>query len=591
MFLRRNCRIKNGSSYDYWTLVESIRTSKGPRQRVVATIGKLPGLNKKEMIGWERIRSILNGSHILKGSFFEKEEEIPKWANVEVNGVSVERIRQFGDIYLGLILWKKLKLDEIFERLQEKGKEDVEWDIMFCITALARFCNPSSDLAISESWYEKTALEDFTGAAVEKVNESRLYRTLDRIVEHKDEVCKNLQERYRDWFGTDFEFLIYDITSTYFEGQGKKNPQARRGYSRDHRPDCVQVCIGLVVTMEGLPIGYEVFDGNRRDVTTLEDMMELMEDKYGKANRVWVFDRGIVSEENIEHLNERGAGYIVGTSRSMLKNFEAELTKKGWEEVEPEVEVKVARHPAYKDELFILCRSKARENKDRAVVERQIKKLELEFKKIQKAIRNGKLKDDSKIERRIGRWMGRYATAEKMFDVSIKRDSTGKPVDLIIIYKEETKQWAEKAYGSYLLRTNINEEEPKKLWKIYMQLNQAESAFKMSKTDIGIRPIYHHTENRTQAHIFVCFLGLVMLKCLELWMASAGLGRSPNKLLKEIKEVRSMDVILPVKNRSSIRLRVVAKPDDHVRVLLHKMNIKLPNRAKIVQNVVDKIGG
>lgn len=571
--------------------MESIRTSKGPRQRVVATIGKLPGLNKKEMIGWERIRSILNGSHILKGSFFEKEEEIPKWANVEVNGVSVERIRQFGDIYLGLILWKKLKLDEIFERLQEKGKEDVEWDIMFCITALARFCNPSSDLAISESWYEKTALEDFTGVAVEKVNESRLYRTLDRIVEHKDEVCKNLQERYRDWFGTDFEFLIYDITSTYFEGQGKKNPQARRGYSRDHRPDCVQVCIGLVVTMEGLPIGYEVFDGNRRDVTTLEDMMELMEDKYGKANRVWVFDRGIVSEENIEHLNERGAGYIVGTSRSMLKNFEAELTKKGWEEVEPEVEVKVARHPAYKDELFILCRSKARENKDRAVVERQIKKLELEFKKIQKAIRNGKLKDDSKIERRIGRWMGRYATAEKMFDVSIKRDSTGKPVDLIIIYKEETKQWAEKAYGSYLLRTNINEEEPKKLWKIYMQLNQAESAFKMSKTDIGIRPIYHHTENRTQAHIFVCFLGLVMLKCLELWMASAGLGRSPNKLLKEIKEVRSMDVILPVKNRSSIRLRVVAKPDDHVRVLLHKMNIKLPNRAKIVQNVVDKIGG
>lgn len=571
--------------------MESIRTSKGPRQRVVATIGKLPGLNKKEMIGWERIRSILNGSHILKGSFFEKEEEIPKWANVEVNGVSVERIRQFGDIYLGLILWKKLKLDEIFERLQEKGKEDVEWDIMFCITALARFCNPSSDLAISESWYEKTALEDFTGVAVEKVNESRLYRTLDRIVEHKDEVCKNLQERYRDWFGTDFEFLIYDITSTYFEGQGKKNPQARRGYSRDHRPDCVQVCIGLVVTMEGLPIGYEVFDGNRRDVTTLEDMMELMEDKYGKANRVWVFDRGIVSEENIEHLNERGAGYIVGTSRSMLKNFEAELTKKGWEEVEPEVEVKVARHPAYKDELFILCRSKARENKDRAVIERQIKKLELEFKKIQKAIRNGKLKDDSKIERRIGRWMGRYATAEKMFDVSIKRDSTGKPVDLIIIYKEETKQWAEKAYGSYLLRTNIKEEEPKKLWKIYMQLNQAETAFKMSKTDIGIRPIYHHTENRTQAHIFVCFLGLVMLKCLELWMASAGLGRSPNKLLKEIKEVRSMDVILPVKNRSSIRLRVVAKPDDHVRVLLHKMNIKLPNRAKIVQNVVDKIGG
>ena len=309
MFLR-NRRKKRGVDYDYWTLVECVRTARGPRQRVVvASIGKLEDLkdDERERIGWEDIGRVLSGKPAKVPDFFEKEKEVPEWATVNTRGIQIERMRRFGDVYLGLVLWKRLKLDEIFEKLQGEGREDVAWADMFCVLAVARLCQPSSELAIAESWYEKTALEDLLGVGVDKVNESRLYRSLDHLLPHKDEICKHLQDRYSEWFGSKFDFLFYDITSTYFEGQCPNNDQAKRGYSRDNRSDCKQVCIGLVVNTEGLPVGYEVFDGNRRDVTTLEEMVMLMEDKYGKAKCVWVLDRGFVSEENLDFLRGREA--------------------------------------------------------------------------------------------------------------------------------------------------------------------------------------------------------------------------------------------------------------------------------------------
>ena len=244
MYLRRIRKKSRGEEYEHWALVESVRTERGPRQRIVASIGKLPGLDKEKHIGWESVRRELDGRELLKGTLFENAPKVPKWATVNTRKISVERIRRFGDVYVGLLLWKKLKLDKIFARIQPKGREKVDWPTMYCISALARFCKPSSELAISESWYEKSVLEDLVGVSVDQVNESRLYRTLDKILPQKDKVCKHLQERYRDLFGTDFEFLIYDVTSTYFEGQAQANKQAKRGYSRDKRPDCMQVCIG-----------------------------------------------------------------------------------------------------------------------------------------------------------------------------------------------------------------------------------------------------------------------------------------------------------------------------------------------------------
>lgn len=568
--------------------MESVRTERGPRQRIVATIGKLPGLNKQERIGWEEITRILNGEPDRPKDLFEKAEEIPEWATVNIRGVRVERLREFGSVYLGLVLWKRLKLDQIFEKLQGYGREEINWADMFCLLTLARFCKPSSELAIAESWYEKTALEDLLGISVKKVNDDRLYRTLDELLPHKDEVCSHLQEQYTDWFGSKFDFLFYDITSTYFEGQCPHNPQAKFGHSRDKRKDCKQVCIGLVVNMEGLPVGYEVFDGNRRDVTALEDMVELMEDRYGKAQRVWVFDRGIVSEDNMDYLKGRGAQYVVGTPRSLLKDFEKDLSEKQWDEVELGVEVKIVEHPDYGKEKFVLCRSSQRGHKERAILERQIQRLEEELQKVKTGIKKGRLKEASKVERRIGRWMGRYPKAERLFEVELIKEKR-RLVDLKITRRIDRFEWVEKVQGCYLLRTNLTEEDPKKLWKIYMQLNQAENAFRMSKSNLGLRPVFHQKQHRVQAHIFICFLALAMYKSLELWMASKGLGNSPAKLLREFKEIRSMDVILPVKERNPVRLRLVGKPDKHVQVLLHMLGIKIPNRPKIMPNVVENL--
>lgn len=554
---------------------------------MVATLGKASGLKKEERVGWEEVARVLNGKPKAEADLFEEEADIPEWANVNTRQVQVERLREFGSVYLGMILWKRLKLDDIFEKLQEEGREEISWAEMFAVLTIARFCKPSSELAIAESWYEKTALEDLLGIGVEKVNDDRLYRALDKILPHKDEVCKHLQERYTEWFGSKFDFLFYDVTSTYFEGECELNAQAKYGYSRDKRPDCKQVCIGLVVNLEGLPVGYEVFDGNRRDVTTLEEMVELMEEKYGKAQRVWVFDRGIVSEENLDYLREKGSRYVVGTLRDRLKDFEKELSEKNWDEIENGVEVKIVEHPEYGAEKFVLCRSRGRAEKEQAMLKRQLDKLENELQKIQTGIKNGRLKGKhiAKIERRIGRWQGRYPKADRLLDAELIKDGDAL-VDLKISRRMELLEWAEKANGCYLLRTNLTEEDPKKLWKIYMQLSQAEKAFRMEKSDLWMRPIFHQKEHRVQAHIFICFLALAMYKSLELWMASKGLGNSPAKLLEEFKEIRSMDVVLPVKDRNPIRLCVVGKPDQHVQILLHRLDIKIPNRPKLIQNVV-----
>lgn len=592
MFLRKHIKNKSGVDYTYWTLVESVRTARGPRQRTVATIGKLPGMDKEERIGWEEIINIVQGIRSVKqGMLFEQDDlEVPEWATVNLKEISVENARDFGDIFLGLLLWKKLELDNIFNKLQTYGREEIEWKAMFCLSVIARLCSPSSELAIAESWYDKTALGDLLGISAEKINDDRLYRTLDHIIVHKDAVCKHLQDRYHDLFGVKFNFLLYDVTSTYFEGLSKSNPKAKRGYSRDHRPDCLQVCIGLAVTEEGLPVGYEVFDGNRADVTTLDEIVELMENKYGKANRIWAFDRGISSEDNIEMLKELGISYVVGTSKKMLKRFACELHDKDWHKVEPDVEVKIVSSTNNEDEVFVLCKSDRRAEKERGIINNQRKKLEIELLKVQKSIRRGRLQDMLKASERIGRWRGKYTRAESLFDTKLIPDDKGNAEDLEINYKSDACVWSEKIYGTYLLRTNLTKETPQRLWKIYMQLSQAENAFRTSKNELGLRPVYHQTEQRVGAHIFVCFLALSMWRTLELWSEKSGLGRSPGKLIQEFAKIKSMDVVVPIKDRPSVRLNVVSKPDQATRILLYKMGIRLPNRTIFKQNVVDKTG-
>jgi len=592
MFLRRNRKRADGEIYEYWTLVESVRTPRGPRQRIVATLGKLPGLDVDERAGWEEISRLLDGRarDAEQADLFRATPESPQWAQVNLSDVRVERVRQFGQVYLALALWRRMGLHSFFAENVRQGREQIDWATIACILSIGRLCSQSSELALSEHWYAKTALDDLLGVDPADIYDNRLYRGLDALLPLREELFAHLRERYRSMFGARFEFLLYDITSTYFEGQCERNPQAQRGYSRDNRSDCKQVCIGLVVTPEGLPLAYEVFAGNRSDVTTVEDIVDLMEAKYGRAERIWAMDRGMVSEDNLDYLRERDALYIVGTPKGRLRQFEKELLEiRDWQQVEPGVDVKLVDHPdGDGQERYVLCRSLARHEKEAAMLNRQRDRLRTKLLQIDASLKKRNAKPYP-LERRIGKWLGRNTSAEKIFTVEVITED-GWAVGLRIEEDESKLGWAQVAQGAYLLRTNCREQDPRKLWHWYIHLTEVEDAFRTGKSDLGLRPVFHQREGRVQAHIMVCFLALVMWRSLEMWLKGKGLGDCARQALKELETIHSMDVVLPVKDKAEIRLRLVSKPDKLAADLLAHMQLTLPSRPKRVQNVVEKMG-
>lgn len=605
MFLRRNRRVVAGETYDYWTLVRTVRTAKGPRQEVVACLGKAPGLDPGVRHGWEELEALLEGrapapvqGRLGAPLVATEPASAPAraaWTQVDLRGLRVERVREFGRVYLGLAVWRRLGLHTLLRTLIPEGKEEVPWELTACILTLARFCDQKSELEVAERWYAGSALEDLLGVPFGQVNESRLYRGLDVLHAHKEKLCAHLLERYRSWFGVNFEFLLYDVTSTYFEGQALGNAKAKRGYSRDQRPDCKQVNIGLVVTPEGLPVGYEVFAGNTADVSTVEEMVEMMEAKYGQAQRIWVMDRGMVSEDNVDFLRAREARYLVGTPKKQLKTFEKQLLEKEhWKEVQAGLEVKLVPHPdGLGREQYVLCRSVARQEKEKAMLELQRQRLRAKLDQTARGLQRRPAKDPAAVERRIGRWLGRYPAAERLLEVVVECDAQGQACNLQITERTAPTQWSQHAHGAYLLRTNCTEEDPAKLWRWYMQLTQAEDAFRISKSDLHLRPVFHQKTHRVEAHILVCFLTLALWRTLEQWMRGKGLGTCARQLLKEVATVHSLDVVLPVRGgeteeATDLRLRVVAKPDRPVAELLHHLGLDLPAAPKIVQNVVEK---
>jgi hypothetical protein len=589
VFLKRHPKNARGERYEYWTLVETVRTARGPRHRTVAHLGKLDEDERRRARAWSDIDAMLEGRPVPVQGELGRPAEEPQWRRVNVRGVRVERVRQFGRVYLGLALWRRLKLHEILAQLMPAGREEVSWDLTACVLSLARFCAQPSELGVAEAWYERTALEDLLGVEVAQVNEARLYRGLDELLGHKDALCAHLLERYRDWFGTRFEFLLYDVTSTYVEGLAEGNELAARGYSRDSRPDCKQVCIGLVVTApEGLPVGYEVFAGNRGDVTTFEEIVELMEGKYGKPNGVWVIDRGISSEENLEWLRERGAKYLVGTPRSQLRHYQTRLLEQSdWQKVHEGLEVKLVSGPQ-NSERFILCRSTERGAKESAMLRRQVDRLREQFAKIDARLQRRPTEHAGLVERRLGRWMGRYPAAAAVFEVEVQYDAQRRACGLSVEERPERMEWARQTHGAYLLRTNHADGDAATLWRWYIQLTQAEAAFRTSKSDLELRPLFHQKARRVQAHILVCFLALALWRTLEQWMQGKGLGGCARQLLGELDELRSMDVVLPTQEAGELRLRVVARPENPLAQLLTHLGLELPNTPTRVQNVVQK---
>jgi len=581
LFLKRiNVKSKGGKK-TYWALVKSVRTARGPRHQVVSYLGELQAGEKSE---WANLARIVNKRPTPRLPLFdtpETSEPVPETIEVQVRGARVERTRDFGNVYLALTLWRALELDKMLERVMPQGQGRIPWDIVATILAMARFCEPSSELHIADTWYQRTSLDDLMGVPPDRVNTDRLYRAHDHLLNHKDDIEKHLKEQYTTLFDAQYDLLLYDVTSTYFEGEAKRNPQAKRGHSRDHRPDCKQVCIGLVVTQQGLPVAYEVFDGNRHDSTTLQEIIEAMEEKHGKANRIWVLDRGMVSEDNLEFLRNQDGRYIVGTPKATLKSFEQALLEQDWTQVEEGIEVKLRPGPEG-SETFILCRSAARREKEKAMHERFENRIEEGLESLERRLNNAKKKPNrSQVERQIGRLLGKNSRAAGLFDVKvdeIDRDGVSGFLKVTWNKKDEWRDWAKLSEGCYLLRTNLVDWAAKDLWKTYIQLTQAEAAFRTQKSELNLRPIWHHKEDRVQAHILFSFLAYAMWKMLELWMSRCGLGNGPRPLIEEFDRIKTNDVVLPTSNGREVRIRCVTQIDESQRILLDRLGLKIPTR-------------
>jgi transposase len=577
MFLRRHERTKDGKPHRYWSVVETVRTPDGPRQRTVCYVGEL---NASAEPRWLKTIEVFNEqgqSRQLKlfPSEVEPPENDPNVAQVLLKQVRLERARQFGNCYLGVDLWRRLGMDGFWKEALDGEPADVPWSRVAAVLAVNRLCAPGSELAVEERWYPATALDDQLGIAKGKINDSRLYRCLDRMIPHKTKLERHLRERYGELFGAEFDVLLYDLTSSYVEGLAEKNPMVQHGYSRDHRPDCQQVVIALIVNAEGFPLSYETFDGNRSDVTTLETVMRMVERKYGRSRRVWVFDRGIVSEENLAALRRRSGRYLVGTPRSKLKQFERELLEGNWEQVREDVEVKCVPMPGG-EETYVLCRTAARREKERAIRNRFSGRIEKALAGLSKRVAEGKLKDRNKIERRLGRIQASHPQVADLYEMGVVQEESGLRVQWRML--PERRAWREAREGAYLLRTNLQAESAPELWTKYIQLTEVEAAFRALKSELSIRPLFHQLERRVKAHILVAFLGYALWVTLKHLLRRSHSKTTPAQALALLATIQSADIVLPTTDGREIRLRRVTTPSLEQKSLLGALGMTLPER-------------
>jgi transposase len=581
MFLRKLRVHKDGKEHGYWSLVETVRTADGPRQRTLCYLGELNG---SAHACWQKTVEVFNEQgESTQLKLFPSEVEAPDDPNIArvlVKKVRVERTRRFGDCYLGLELWKRLGLEEFFAQHLDGDAADVAWSRVAAVLAINQLCAPGSELAVEQHWYPSTTLDDLLHIGKGKINDTRLYRCLDRLLPLKTKIEQHLKQRYGELFQAEFDVLLYDLTSTYVEGAAEDNPLMRRGYSRDHRPDCEQLVLALIVNPDGFPFSYEVFDGNRADVTTVEAILRTVERKHGKARRVWIFDRGVVSEENLVAIRKRGGEYLVGTTRSKLKQFEQELLKDDFEKIRPDVEVKQIQIPGG-EETYILCRTLGRKEKEKAIRSRFVAKIEKALTGLEKRIAEGKLKDRFKMERNLGRIQASHPQVTDLYEMAIKDSKEG--ARLAWRQKPEQQQWREAREGAYLLRTNLTGNGAADLWKKYMQLTEVEAAFRTLKSELAIRPLFHQLEKRVKAHVLVAFLGYALLVTLKHLLKRVGSEYSPAKALQRLSELYSVDIVLPTIEGREIWLRRITKLDDEQQKILYQLQLPLPERLEPIQ--------
>src|SRR5882672_3911719 len=580
MYLRHTTIRKDGKVHRYWRVVRSVRVGRRVIQQTVAQLGEL---DEQGRVQARALAHRLIGTPERAQLFDDGSEQLT--APVRLKGLRIERSRQFGDVYLALALWRGTGLEALCERLLPIGKERIAWSKMAAVLVAARFCEPSSELHIAEDWYRRTALSDLLQLGDEEVNKDRLYRGLDHLLAYKTELEAHLSQRCGELFAIENEVLLYDVTSTYFEGQAEANPLAQRGYSRDHRPDCKQVCIALVVTFDGFPLGYEVFAGNTHDAKTLQTIVDTMEARHGVLGRVWIADRGMASAENLAWLRQTGRRYIIGAPKAELKRFAAPLAAPaGWREIRDGVAVKLTRCAAT-GETVILCRSAERRSKEQAMHEKFSRRIEVALARLASRIAGSRKRlDPTPVNRQIGRILQQNQRAAARFTVRLEADGCPAGFRLQVDRNAAFDDWAALSEGAYLLRSNITGWSDLQLWRAYIQLSQAEAAFRIQKDQLRVRPIWHQRADRVQAHILVCFLAFVLWKTLELWQQNSGLGNSPRTVLEELARIQSQDVILPTATHGQIRLRCVTQPDPAQAALLDRLGIVLPKRMRLAEH-------
>jgi transposase len=577
MFLRRHTRIKDGKEHRYYTVVESRRLQSGKvTQRQVLYLGEI---NDSQQASWRKTLEVFDEAEhrFTPLSLFPEDRPVPADAidsvQVKLSEMKLERARPYGNCWLGCELWRQLQLDRFWSEKLPQGRESVAWPQVLELLAVNRLIDPGSEFRLHRQWFDQSAMDVLLGQDFAVAEKDRLYRCLDRVLAHKQDLFVHLQQRWKDLFDAEFDLLLYDLTSTYVEGEAEQNPKAQYGYSRDKRPDCKQVVIALIVTPSGLPLAYEVMAGNTSEKTTLRGFLDSIESQYGRARRVWLMDRGIPTEALLREMrtSREETFYLVGTSRAKIREYEKQWLELPWQKVRESVEVKLF---AQDGELYVLAKSEGRQAKENAMRRKKLARLLRKLRAMRRScpkrdqllMRVGAAKTDA------GRAFGFVKINLPQANQEVTKETFTFQLDKVRLKEAELRD------GHYLLRTNLVAEDPTVLWDRYMQLTQIEAAFKCLKSDLGIRPIHHQLEHRVDAHILVAFLAYCLTVTLRHRLRMHAPGLTPRAVLEKLAGIQMLDVSFPTTDGRCLVMPRYTEPSPEQALLLHHLNLVLPQQ-------------
>ena len=572
MFLRSHTRVKDGKQHRYFSVVESVRSSasRHPYQKTLLYLGEI---NAEQEAQWTRSMATFDppsGQQERLG-LFPQEPKLPESLarpalQLKLDEYALRRPRQYGACWLSTELWRALKLDEFWAGKIGVSREGTDWAALLQVSVSYRLIQPGSEWRLHRQWYDHSAMGDLLEGSFHWGCKDQLYQVLDKLLAHRKALLDHLKERWETLFGLKHEVLLYDLTSTYFEGSAEEIPKAKYGYSRDHRPDGKQVVLALIVTPEGFPLSYEILDGNTQDKQTLLGFIDRIETQYGKAERIWIMDRGIPTEEQLQELREKHpeVKYLVGTPRARVKETRSTWEKLAWTKVRDSVEVKQFTQD---QELYVVAKSDGRAQKEIAMRRKKLAR----FLRTLRGMRQEKSRD--RLLMRLGAARTKAGRAQSMVKIDLPTvdQIPSRETFKFSLQREKLKE-AELYDGHYLLRSNLKDKEPKWLWELYLLLVEIEGVFRSFKNDLGIRPIYHQLGERVDAHIFVCFMAYCLYVTLKHWLKPLASGLTPRAVLEEFAKVQMIDVEFPTTDGRTLVMSRHTQPDDGLKLLMARLD-------------------